>query len=359
MAVETFDVVLESVTKRYGRETAVDRISVEIPKGEYLCMLGPSGCGKTTTLRMIAGFIKPDEGDIYLVGQRVNDLPPNSRCTAMVFQSFALFPHLSVYGNVEFGLRMKGLSASERRRRTEAMLGQMDILAMAEKRPEELSMGERQRVALAKSLVIEPQVLLLDEPLSSVDVTLKRKLLMDFREIHDRLGLTFIHVTHDPEEAMANADRILLMSRGTIEQFDTPMNIFNYPKNRFVAEFFQNSNILDGRVEGREEKMITVVSDFGRFRVLAGESIPGINDQVHLVIRHDKVRVAGDKQTENNLEGMVVGESIVGATITYNVRINGDTIFKFQTHMSLDTPRLEPNERVVLAWNPEDARLLS
>jgi ABC-type Fe3+/spermidine/putrescine transport system ATPase subunit len=276
----------------------------------------------------------------------------------MVFQSFALFPHLTVYGNVEFGLKMKHVGSSERQRRVEAMLDQMGISAMAKKKPEELSMGERQRVALAKSLVIEPQILLLDEPLSSIDVTLKKKILMDFREIHDRLGLTFIHVTHDPEEAMANADRILLMNKGKIEQLDTPMSIFDTPRNRFVAEFFQNSNILAGTVDRREGKMVNVVNEFGRFKVFAPNDVPAPSDRVNIVIRHDKPRLAAGTETENRIEGTVVGESIVGATITYNVQLNGEKIFKFQTHMSLEMRRIGPNEKVSLTWSPEDASLL-
>jgi ABC-type Fe3+/spermidine/putrescine transport system ATPase subunit len=356
--LDSFDVELISVTKRFGKETAVDGLSVKIPKGEYLCMLGPSGCGKTTTLRMVAGFLRPDEGDIYLVSKRVNDLPPHLRCTAMVFQSFALFPHLSVYGNVEFGLKMRDLSSADRKQRVKAMLEQMDISNMAKKKPEELSMGERQRVALAKSLVIEPQVLLLDEPLSSIDVTLKKKILMEFREIHDRLRLTFIHVTHDPEEAMANADRILLMNKGKIEQLDTPMKIFDAPKNRFVAEFFQNSNILLGKVERCDGKVVSVITDFGCFKVLADEKMPAPNDQVSIVIRHDKATLSTGKEAVNKIKGTVVGESIVGAVITYNMQLNGDRMFKFQTHLSLDTGRIEPNANVSLTWNPEDASLL-
>jgi ABC-type Fe3+/spermidine/putrescine transport system ATPase subunit len=190
-------------------------------------------------------------------------------------------------------------------------------------------------------------------------VTLKKKILMDFREIHDRLGLTFIHVTHDPEEAMANADRILLMNKGKIEQLDTPMRLFDAPRNRFVAEFFQNSNILAGRVEEREGEMVTVVNEFGRFKAFAQGDVLHVNDQVNIVIRHDKPRLATGTERENRIEGRVVGQEIVGATITYNVQINGDKTFKFQTHMSLDMPRIGPNERVSLTWNPEDASLLS
>jgi len=355
---ENFDIVLDSVTKRFGKETAVNHLSVKIPRGEYLCMLGPSGCGKTTTLRMIAGFLKPDDGDVYLNNERVNDAPPHQRCTAMVFQSFALFPHLNVHRNVEFGLKMRQMPKSDRRIKVEAMLKQMGLTGLAIKMPEELSMGERQRVALAKSLVIEPRVLLLDEPLSSIDVTLKNKILMDLREIHDRLKLTFIHVTHDPEEAMTNGDKILLMNRGNVEQSGSPAEIFDRPKNRFVAEFFQNSNIVEGVVERHEGEKIIAVNDLGRFEVLAHGERPPVNDQIGIVVRHDKVRLGSGSETKNSVEGIVIGEEIVGAVITYVVRLKGERVFKFQTHMSLDTRQIEPNEKVSLIWNSEDAALL-
>jgi ABC-type Fe3+/spermidine/putrescine transport system ATPase subunit len=321
-------------------------------------MLGPSGCGKTTTLRMIAGLLKPDEGNIYLGTQRVNDVPPNKRSTATVFQSFALFPHLTVWKNVEFGLRMRRVPVAERRTKVTAMLEQMRLSKMATKMPEELSMGERQRVALAKSLVIEPRVLLLDEPLSNIDVTLKNKILIDLREIHDRLGLTFIHVTHDPEEAMANADRILLMNKGAIEQLDAPIRIFNRPKSKFVAEFFQISNLVEGVVEGYEGDRVIVENNLGKFAVLARGEKPPRGKAVSIVIRHDKAKLSTKEETQNRLGGNVIGEEIVGAVITYVVTLDDQSVFKFQTHMSLDMPDFQPNERITLTWNPEEATLL-
>jgi len=356
--VTEFDVILESVTKRFGKETAVDQLCLKVLKGEYLCILGPSGCGKTTTLRMIAGLLQPEDGDIYLEGQRVNDIPPYHRVTATVFQSFALFPHLTVTKNIEFGLKMRRIVLSERKTKVSRMLNQMGLTQMATRMPEELSMGERQRVALAKSLIIEPQVLLLDEPLSSIDVTMKNKILTDIREIHDRLGLTFIHVTHDPEEAMANADRIMLMNTGKVEQLGSPKEIFDKPRSRFVAEFFQNSNIIDGEVEGYEAERVIVVNDSGRFRVPARGETPAVGNDVAVVIRYDKVGLGTGMETENRVDGDVIGEEIVGAVITYSVRLNGDKVFKFQTHMSLEIPEFRHNANVSLVWDPDDATIL-
>ena len=357
--MKSFDIILEAVTKRFGKETAVNQLSVKIPRGEYLCMLGPSGCGKTTTLRMIAGLLQPDEGNIYLDTQRVNDVPPNERNTATVFQSFALFQHLNVWQNTEFGLKMRHISKSERNVKVSAMLAQMGLAKMASKMPEELSMGERQRVALAKSLIIEPRVLLLDEPLSSIDVSLKNKILIDLREIHDLLGLTFIHVTHDPEEAMANADRIMLMRKGTIQQLDSPWEIFNRPKNKFVAGFFQNSNIIEGVAERSEGESVLVVNDLGRFKVSGCGQIPPLGKKVCIAIRHDKVRLASGKESRNRIDGKLIGKEIVGAVITYIVSINDHRTFKFQSHMSLNTPAFDLNEKISLTLDSLDAILLT
>lgn len=356
--METHDVVLDSVTKRFGQETAVDRLSIEIPRGEYLCMLGPSGCGKTTTLRMISGFIKPDEGSIYLGGMLANDIPVNKRSTSIVFQSLALFPHLSVMKNIEFGLRMQGVPIALRRSKVNAMIEQMELTGVAQRLPEELSQGEKQRTALAKSLIVEPRVLLLDEPLSNVDTTLKSKILLDLKRLHNNLKLTFIHVTHDPEEAMANADRILLMNKGRIEQLDTPTNIFDCPRNRFVAEFFQNSNIISGEVKSVQDGVVVVQNEIGIFKTLGRGSELSIGQPVSIVVRHDKAQIGQGEETVNSLTGVVVGVDIVGAVITYTLQLSGEDIFKFQTHMSVETQQMEPNSTVSVTWDIENSTLL-
>ena len=321
-------------------------------------MLGPSGCGKTTTLRMIAGFLNPDEGDIYLSGERANDILVHHRSTSIVFQSLALFPHLSVEKNVAFGLKMRGVPKTERRTRVGAMLEMMGLTQLARRMPEELSTGERQRTALAKSLIIQPRVLLLDEPLSSIDTTLKSKILTDLKQLHRQLKMTFIHVTHDPEEAMANADRILLMNAGRIEQLDTPANIFDCPRNRFVAEFFQNSNILDGRVTGYEDSAVIVEGPAGSFKVPFSGSKPALSRSVSVVVRHDKARLDSPDTSFNRVTGVVVGEEVVGAVITYVLQVDENLLFKFQTHMSLGTPKLQPNQKVSVGWDVTEAALL-
>lgn len=356
--METHDVVLDSITKRFGQETAVDRLSIEIPRGEYLCMLGPSGCGKTTTLRMISGFIKPDEGRIYLGGILANDIPVNKRSTSIVFQSLALFPHLNVMKNIEFGLKMRGIPKALRRSKVNAMIEKMELTGLAQRLPEELSQGEKQRTALAKSLIVEPRVLLLDEPLSNIDTTLKSKILLDLKRLHDKLELTFIHVTHDPEEAMANADRILLMNEGRIEQLDTPTNIFDCPSNRFVAEFFQNSNIISGEVKSAQDGLVVVKNEMGIFKTLSRGAEPFIGESVSIVVRHDKAQIGEAEEAVNSLSGIVVGVDIVGAVITYTLQVTADDVFKFQTHMSVETQQMEPNSSVTVTWDIENSTLL-
>ena len=357
--MEELDVRLDGVTKRFGHEVAVDNLSLNVPRGEYLCMLGPSGCGKTTTLRMIAGLLNPDEGDIYLAGDLVNQTPVHKRCTSIVFQSLALFPHLTVEKNVAFGLKMRGVSQAEQKAKVGTMLEMMGLEALAQRMPEELSTGEQQRTALAKSLIIQPRVLLLDEPLSNIDTTLKTKILTDLQHLHNRLKMTFIHVTHDPEEAMANADRIVLMNRGRIEQLDTPRNIFDCPRNRFVAEFFRNSNILGGRVKGHEDDLVIVEGESGRFKVRYPWDKPALEDEVSVVVRHDKAQISTSEGDFNQVSGTVIGEEVVGAVISYILKLNEETEFRFQTHMSTNAPRLEPHKRVTVGWGVDDANLIT
>jgi ABC-type Fe3+/spermidine/putrescine transport system ATPase subunit len=307
---------------------------------------------------MIAGFIKPDEGNIHLGGIIANDIPVNKRGTSIVFQSLALFPHLNIMKNIEFGLRMRGVPRKVRRTKVNAMIEQMKLSDVAQRLPEELSQGQQQRTALAKSIIVEPRVLLLDEPLSNIDTTLKSKILLDLKRLHNNLELTFIHVTHDPEEAMANADRILLMNKGKIEQLDTPTNIFNCPRNRFVAEFFQNSNIINGEVKSTQDGIVVVQNEIGIFKTLGRGSEPSVGQSVSIVIRHDKAQIDQGDEAINSLAGVVIGVNIIGAVNTYTLQLSGEDTFKFQTHMSVETQQMEPNSTVSVSWDIEDSTLL-
>ncbi|HWB56158.1 MAG TPA: spermidine/putrescine ABC transporter ATP-binding protein, partial [Gaiellaceae bacterium] len=244
------DVRLESVTKRFDDVAAVDGISLEIPRGSFFALLGPSGCGKTTTLRMIGGFEDPTEGVIYLGDRDVTDLPPYKRDVNTVFQSYALFPHLSIYDNIAFGLKRKGVKGNQLKSRVTEALELVALSGMERRKPRQLSGGQRQRVALARALVNRPRVLLLDEPLGALDMKLRKQMQLELKRIQHEVGITFVHVTHDQEEAMTMADAIAVMNAGKIEQLGSPTELYESPRTVFVAGFLGISNLLHGTADG-------------------------------------------------------------------------------------------------------------
>ncbi|MBF2075106.1 MAG: ABC transporter ATP-binding protein [Synechococcales cyanobacterium C42_A2020_086] len=248
LASHTAGVVLRSVTKKYGSVVAVENISLDIPAGSYTCLLGPSGCGKTTTLRMIAGHEEVTSGELLIGERRVNDLPPAQRNTAMMFQNYALFPHKTVWENVEFGLKMRDMPKAERTQRVNEMLEIVGLTKFADRKPAKLSGGQQQRTALARALVTRPQVLLLDEPLSALDENLRIKTRSELRKLQKQFGMTFIQVTHGQDEAFALSDQIVVMDHGRIDQIGTPDQIFKTPASRFVARFVGDNNIFVGKV---------------------------------------------------------------------------------------------------------------
>ena len=254
---------LDHLVRRYAGFTAVDDLSLEVKKGELVTLLGPSGCGKTTTLRMVAGFITPDGGDIWFGAQRMNDVPPHRRNTAMVFQSYALFPHMTVAENVAFGLRMQKTPVDERARRVDEALDMVSLNGLQDRRPAQLSGGQQQRVALARAIVTRPNILLFDEPLSNLDAKLRVKVRQEIRELQTRLGVTTLYVTHDQGEALAISDRIVVMNKGRIEQIGDPGTIYRFPRTSFVADFLGAANIIEGRAIGKG----LVESPVGKFAV--------------------------------------------------------------------------------------------
>ncbi len=236
---------LNSITKKYSQATAVDNISINIKEGEFLSLLGPSGCGKTTTLRMIGGFELPNQGSIKIDGKEAGNLPPNLRPVNTVFQNYALFPHLSIYNNIAFGLKQKKISKVQIARDTTEIVEIMGLQQHKDKYPRQLSGGQQQRVALARALVNKPRVLLLDEPLGALDLKLRKKMQFELKKLHEQFEITFIYVTHDQEEALIMSDRIAVMNQGRIEQIDTPQQIYNNPKTLFVADFIGETNVID------------------------------------------------------------------------------------------------------------------
>ena len=265
--MDGYDVELRNATKRFGDLAAVDDVSLAVKTGEFVSIIGPSGCGKTTTMRMIAGLDQPDAGEVIIRGQPMQGVPPYERNVALVFQSFALFPHLDVLGNVEFGLRMRGVDKTQRRERAQRALRTVGLDGFERRRVGQLSGGQRQRVALARALVVEPALILLDEPLGSLDARLRIDMQSELKSLQQQLGITFIHVSHNQGEALAMADRIVVMNEGRFEQVDVPAAIYGSPRTRFVAQFVGTNNIFDGPVVGRADGRARVQTPDGELLV--------------------------------------------------------------------------------------------
>jgi putative spermidine/putrescine transport system ATP-binding protein len=306
---------LENLSKRFGATAAVDDVSLEIDEGELVALLGPSGCGKTTTLRMIAGFVEPDAGRIRIGERDVTHLPPYRRDTGMVFQGYALFPHLTVAQNVSFGLEMRHVGKAETRERVAETLRLVRLDGMGERMPRQLSGGQQQRVALARALVIKPSVFLLDEPLSNLDAKLRHDVRIEIRQLQQRLGLTTIFVTHDQEEALTIADRLVLMKNGVIQQIGTPDELYERPANLFVADFIGKSNFLKGELVADDE----FISDAG-LRVRCGVAAPF--RRAVLAIRPEKIALAASPTPgrANQFPARIERLSYLGPTSEYVVR---------------------------------------
>jgi putative spermidine/putrescine transport system ATP-binding protein len=296
---------LIAVTKRYGPAIAVDAIDLKIPGGSYCCLIGPSGCGKTSTLRMIAGHESVSAGDVLINGRNVTDLPPAARGTAMMFQSYALFPHLSCLDNVAFSLRMRGVAKAERRKQAAEMLERVHLSELAERRPAQLSGGQQQRVALARALITNPSVLLLDEPLSALDPFLRGQMREELKRLQRDLGITFVHVTHAQDEALALSDLVVVMERGRILQSDGPRAVFERPRTPFVARFMGGHNILKGELLNGGHSM--ALAD-GRNIVLP-EAAQSATGAVQIAVRGDRMRLLPDR-------GNAVAGNVLAAVVT-------------------------------------------
>jgi putative spermidine/putrescine transport system ATP-binding protein len=287
------EIELVNITKRFGPIVAVDGLNLHVPPGSYCCLLGPSGCGKTTILRMIAGHETPTRGAVRIDGEAVEDLPPGQRGTAMMFQNYALFPHLTVRDNVAFSLKMRGVRRAERRQRAHEMLAKVQMDALAERMPAQLSGGQQQRVALARALVTNPRVLLLDEPLSALDEFLRLQMRGELRRMQQELGITFVHVTHTQLEAIAVADLVVVMAHGHIEQAGTAHEIFTRPRNAYVAQFMGGQNVLSGKVAAVANGMATLESNGGeQYSVPLSPRSASVDSVISFSIRRDRIAVA-------------------------------------------------------------------
>ncbi len=315
---------LNNLVKRFDEVIAVDHINLEVADGEFVTLLGPSGCGKTTTLRTIAGFYYPDDGEVYFGDKIMNNVPPNKRDTAMCFQSYALFPHMSVWDNISFGLKMRKIPVQEQKKRIEKAMEMLSLQDLGKRKPGQLSGGQQQRVALARSIVTEPQVLLFDEPLSNLDAKLRVQVRVEIREMQKRLGITAIYVTHDQDEALAISDRIVIMNQGKIEQMGDPYTIYRKPQTRFVAGFIGMANIFDAEVLSIEGSIIKVLSPYGPLVVdTKGQEVPEKGQTIHLSYRPEDMKIR-DRESPNQITGTVTQAVFMGDITDLFIDVNGN-----------------------------------
>ncbi len=338
------DVRLEGVVKRFDDMVAVDGITVEIPRGSFFALLGPSGCGKTTTLRMIGGFEEPTEGRIFLGDQDVVGLPPYKRDVNTVFQSYALFPHMSIEDNIAFGLERKGVPKGELKGRVAEMLELVGLAGFGKRKPRQLSGGQQQRVALGRALVNHPRVLLLDEPLGALDLKLRKHMQLELKRIQHEVGITFVHVTHDQEEAMTMADQIAVMNRGHIEQLGQPQELYERPGTAFVAGFLGASNLLSGKVEGPD----AIRLDDG---TVVRATVDGRTGPVAAGVRPEKITI-GAGGGVNELPGTVSESAYIGVATQVVVRTAAGTVHVFAQNIDAGGRIPAPGTNVILSWAP-------
>jgi len=341
------DVRLEGVTKRFEDVVAVNDVSLEVPRGKFFALLGPSGCGKTTTLRMIGGFEQPNEGSIYLGDKDVVGQPPYKRDVNTVFQNYALFPHLSIFENVAFGMRRKGVRKADLAGRVREILRLVDLEGMENRKPRQLSGGQQQRIALARALVNKPQVLLLDEPLGALDLKLRRQMQLELKAIQHDVGITFIHVTHDQEEAMTMADSIAVMNKGRVEQLGPPSELYERPQTAFVAGFLGVSNLLPGSATGPT----TIAVDGGPSVEVSQEALNGRTGRVAVGIRPEKIRI-GDGQT-NTLSGKVFESAYVGVSTQYVVDTAAGRVTVYVQNLEPGAAVARPGDPITIGFDPE------
>jgi spermidine/putrescine transport system ATP-binding protein len=357
--VAEVDVRLERVTKDFGETVAVDDLSLDIAVGEFFSLLGPSGCGKTTTLRMIGGFEEPSRGTIFLRGRDVTDLPPHKRDVNMVFQSYALFPHLNVFENVAFGLRRRKVSSDDIQTRVGRALKLVDLEGFEKRKPGQMSGGQQQRVALARALVNEPEVLLLDEPLGALDLKLRKQMQLELKRIQQEVGITFIYVTHDQEEAMTMSDRFAVMRNGKIEQIGPPEEVYENPQTEFVASFLGASNLLDGELKEQTNGESSILLAGGDLVHLPSERAPfGPGATVKVGVRPEKITIGSEDGSPvtsglNAVSGLLRMSTYIGVSHQYKVEgPGGHELTVWVQNLGAEAaPR--PGERVRLSWQRE------
>jgi putrescine transport system ATP-binding protein len=358
---------IEGVAKNFGSFRAVNGVSLDIRAGEFFALLGPSGCGKTTLLRMLAGFETPDEGRILLDGRDIAQVLPHERPVNMMFQNYALFPHLNVRDNIAFGLKRARMSRAEIRERVAEMVALVKLEGLEKRKPDQLSGGQRQRVALARSLARRPQLLLLDEPLAALDKKLRESTQFELMEVQRRLGMTFIIVTHDQEEAMTVASRIGVMDAGRLGQVATPRELYEAPRSRWIAEFVGDINLFEGEIASRAESRLTIATREAGSLTAAEPRNAISTTTVFVAIRPEKIRLsrrgpAGDDDASaiNRIEGVVSDVSYLGGTTTYKLKLDSGAVIRssMANTTRLDTDSYGPGHRVVAWFSSDDCVVL-
>ena len=348
---------LRHVARHYGHVAAVNDVSLSVGRGEFLTLLGPSGCGKTTTLRLIAGFETPSSGEVLIEGRAVQHLPAYKRPVNTVFQNYALFPHMTVHDNVAFGLRMKRVPSDERRRRVSEALSMVRLEGMERRKPAQLSGGQQQRVALARALANRPSVLLLDEPLGALDLKLRRAMQIELRTLNREVGITFIYVTHDQEEALAMSDRIAVMSQGSVLQIGRAEEIYERPTSRFVADFIGETNLIAGRVVSVADGVAGVHLHGGQvMQAQAGGA--GQDAEVTVAVRPERIRFAGQDEATEGLEGIIAEAVYLGSAIQYVVQLPDGSSVTVRRPAGDEAPRAA-GAAVRLTWDPRAATVLT
>jgi spermidine/putrescine transport system ATP-binding protein len=358
------EVEVINVTKKFGEHAAVDSVSLAVERGEFLTLLGPSGCGKTTLLRMIAGFEAPDTGRVMLARRDVTELPPYRRDVTTVFQQYALFPHMDVFGNVAFGLERRHLARDEIKRRVVAALDMVRLSGLEARRPAELSGGQQQRVALARALVLEPKVLLLDEPLAALDLKLRQQMQLELKALQRRLGISFIYVTHDQEEALTMSDRVVVMNAGRLEQTGTPEEIYERPLTEFVAGFIGVSNIIEGTLVTSGDSVTVVKLGGVDVEVQSANGADGAHSgrRIRFMVRPEKITLVADSKN-GALRGRVESALYLGESTQLKIRLDGGqeitVVEQNRQSSSATSARDRVGQAVSIEWEPGSAVLLA
>ncbi|MDQ0271784.1 ABC transporter ATP-binding protein [Cytobacillus purgationiresistens] len=357
------DVEIKGATKQFGGNIVLDGIDLEVRQGELLTLLGPSGCGKSTTLNLIAGFLEADQGDVFIKGKKVTKVPPYKRDLGMVFQTYSLFPHMTVYENLNFGLKLRKIPKAEQKKKIDRVLALVKLSGLEHRYPRELSGGQRQRVAIARALVVEPELLLLDEPLSNLDAKLRHELRLEIKRLQKEIGVTTIFVTHDQEEALSLSDRVVVMNAGKIEQISTPTSIYKHPNTEFVFQFIGKSNSFEGVVAdigqqkvsvqaGEEMIAVDVANIIGEDKNLA------IGDEVKLYIRPENIHISSTKETSTSLElhpAKITQMNYLGTSWEIDVSIIGKSV---QVLTNAYDSSWQYGSEVFVGWSPSDLMLI-